>query len=249
MQSERASWRAVIYFNVVRSLQHILATLAAFEDIDDGSDANSAFEFGMVDADDDASVATGSSSRRNGKSTAFTNLPSSSKSSRSISSPVSASSPTSPSKQPSMHQIANLRLRLSPLVSVEEQLGLHLSGGASAGGGEVYVRNGWQSRTIENGGIIKTRRSKRSLGHTDSKKEGPEEDPLLEDVASMLDASKEEIQQLWAHPTVVSLIQKRKLKLDEWSEFFLNDILRIARQDYIPSTGMFSTSILYISLT
>jgi len=32
------------------------------------------------------------------------------------------------------------------------------------------------------------------------------------------------------------LILKRKLKLDEWSEFFLNNISRISARDYIPST-------------
>lgn len=113
------------------------------------------------------------------------------------------------------HQIANLRLRLSPIVSVEEQLALRLSGGQSVSRGEVFVRTGWQSRTIENGGLHKGRRPKRSIGPD---RTANEIDPLLDDVSAMLDASKEDVKELWDHPTVVALISKRKLKLDEWSE-------------------------------
>lgn len=98
---------------------------------------------------------------------------------------------------------------------MEEQLALRLSGGASAThpSGEVFVRSGWQSRTTQNGGIIKGRRSKKTHGEST-----PDEDPLLDDVAAMLEASKDDIKQLWDHPTVVGLVSKRKLKLDEWSE-------------------------------
>jgi guanine nucleotide-binding protein subunit alpha len=165
-----------------------------------------------------------------------------------------------------MHQIANLRLRLSPLLSAEESLAKRLNGGVTTGTGEVFVRSGWQVRTFENGGLAKARRPKRSLGHG----HGPpsisvsglppglvlEEDPLLDDVSAMFDGSKEDIKDLWDHPTVVALIAKRKLKLDEWSELsvyicahlfaaemlfgaysFLKNILRIAKHGYIPTTG------------
>lgn len=117
---------------------------------------------------------------------------------------------------------------------MEGQLATRLSGGVTVSGsgkGEVFVRSGWQSRTIENGGLFKGRRSKRSihrsshdnLNNSSGRVGGangipPEEDPLLDDVASMLEASKEDIKALWDHPTVVALIENRKLKLDEWSE-------------------------------
>jgi len=45
-----------------------------------------------------------------------------------------------------------------------------------------------------------------------------EEDPLLDDVSAMLEGSKDDIKDLWDSLTVVALIAKRKLKLDEWSE-------------------------------
>jgi hypothetical protein len=233
MQSERASWRTVVYFNIVRSLKHILSTLAAYDDTDDESDANSTLEFG----DDDASILGEASNRsKSGKATAFTNVPSSSssssdhysRSSRTPNSPSHTPLPKSPKLQPSVHQIANLRLRLSPLLSAEESLAKRLNGGVTTCTGEVFVRSGWQVRTFENGGLAKARRPKRSLGHG----HGPpsisvsglprglvlEEDPLLDDVSAMFEGSKEDIKDLWDHPTVVALIAKRKLKLDEWSE-------------------------------
>ena len=45
-----------------------------------------------------------------------------------------------------------------------------------------------------------------------------EEDSLLDDLSALVEGSKEDIKDLWDHPTVVGLITKRKLKLDEWSE-------------------------------
>jgi guanine nucleotide-binding protein alpha-1 subunit len=227
----------VVYFNIVRSIKHILGTLAAYEDVDDGTDANSIIGFDD-DADDDASIIAGPSSSkrsRNAKATAFTNQPSSSSSSdpnsKSRPSPTSANQIPLPKRQSSTHQIANLRLRLSPLVSSEESLAKRLNGGITSGTGEVYVRSGWQMRTVENGGLAKLRRPKRTVGHGHGPPSGsgpnliasatgvmPEEDPLLDDVSAMLEGSKDDIKDLWDSPTVVALIAKRKLKLDEWSE-------------------------------
>jgi hypothetical protein len=231
IQSERASWRTVVYFNIVRSLKHILSTLAAYDDMDDDSDANSNLEFG----DDDASIlgeASSSKRTRSGKSTAFTNAPSSSKlpkhNHKPSRSPSQTPLPKSPKLQPSAHQIANLRLRLSPLLSAEESLAKRLNGGVTTGTGEVFVRSGWQVRTFENGGLAKARRPKRSnTGHgrpSSSSVSGLppglmlEEDLLLDDLSALVEGSKEDIKDLWDHPTVVALITKRKLKLDEWSE-------------------------------
>jgi len=62
------------------------------------------------------------------------------------------------------------------------------------------------------------------------------QDTLVQEVGRMLEALKTDIKILWAHPTVKGLIAKRKLKLDEWSEFFLRHISRVAAPDYIPTT-------------
>lgn len=228
-----------MYFNIVRSIKQILGTLAAYDDVDDGSDADSILE---VDVDDGGSIINGSLGKRKGKATAFTNIPSTPVASTSASIPTTPTTPTAKSsrpiasssqspQQPSTQQIANLRLRLSPLVAVEELLATRLTGGVAvcgSGKGEVFVRSGWQTRTVENGGLIKGRRSKKSIRRASrdtnngrvSAVDGSllEEDPLLDDIANMLESSKDDIKDLWDHPTVVTLIATRKLKLNEWSE-------------------------------
>jgi hypothetical protein len=60
----------------------------------------------------------------------------------------SSSSDSAQSKDAGAMQIANLRRRLLPLISVESQLADRLNGGISVSGsgkGGVYVRSGWQS--------------------------------------------------------------------------------------------------------
>jgi len=163
-------------------------------------------------------------------------------------SPPSPLDPPSPSAvSPTKSGVSDLRRRLLSLVNIEPQLADRLSGGVSvsvSGKGEIYVRTGWQARTVQKGHKLIGRRSKR--GEAESSElttERPgtalsvlDSDPLVEDVATMLHQSREDIKSLWEHPVVRALISKRKLKLDEWSEFFLNDIARISARNYVPST-------------
>jgi len=131
--------------------------------------------------------------------------------------------------------IAGLRRRLSPLVAADGALADRLSGGVTVSGsgkGGVFVRTGWQARTIEN---ALGRKRARPTEDFELKKDELQ-DPLVQDVSRMLEASKDDIRELWAHPTVKGLIARRRLKLDEWSEFFLRHITRVAASDYIPST-------------
>ncbi|KAE9402907.1 guanine nucleotide-binding protein alpha-1 subunit [Gymnopus androsaceus JB14] len=179
LEQERASWRTVIYFNVVRSIKHILTTLESW---DDSLDDNSAATGRLLDL-----------------------------------------------------TIAGLRRRLSPLVAADGALADRLSGGVTVSGsgkGGVFVRTGWQARTIEN---ALGRKRARPTEDFELKKDELQ-DPLVQDVSRMLEASKDDIRELWAHPTVKGLIARRRLKLDEWSEFFLRHITRVAASDYIPST-------------
>lgn len=109
--------------------------------------------------------------------------------------------------------IANLRRRLSPLVAADAELAHRLSGGVTVSGsgkGGVFVRSGWQSRTLDGAGGKTNEPVHR--GQVDM------HDILVNDVGRMLDVSKNDIKELWAHPTVKGLIAKRRLKLDEWAE-------------------------------
>ncbi|KAF8554590.1 G-alpha-domain-containing protein [Imleria badia] len=234
LDSERMSWRTVVYFNVVRSIKKILITLDAWDDIDDGSDSQSTLERQELIQDDPLLDGT--------SRTSFVGLHIGALTSDAELSSPTASSPTKSSS------ISNLRRRLLTLVNTEPQLGDRLSGGISVSGsgkGEIYVRNGWQAKTIHTGQKLIGRRSKRAEAES---AELPIERPgtamstdvnsdvLVDNVATMLDQSREDIATLWEHPVVRALISKRKLKLDEWSEFFLNNIARISARDYIPST-------------
>ncbi|KAF8627267.1 hypothetical protein AX15_004447 [Amanita polypyramis BW_CC] len=234
LDQERVSWKTVIYFNVVHSLKQILNTLESWDD----------------SADDEPDFSPGPSRPKRG---GFADQPSPSPSlinhgaANGSPSSFAASSSTSNSALSSRGngpiQIAGLRRRLSPLVATDGPLADRLSGGITVSGsgkGGVFVRSGWQARTIENAlGRIRPRR----LGEDNANGKGrdsfsrdPAQDALVRDVAQMLKSSERDIKELWGHPTVKALIAKRRLKLDEWSEFFLKHISRVADPDYIPTT-------------
>ncbi|KAJ4477383.1 guanine nucleotide-binding protein [Lentinula aciculospora] len=221
LEQERASWRTVIYFNVVRSIKHILSTLESWDDyIDD-------------DAAFDSPTSKYLGGPRSGTSSPVImnpTLENSGAHSRS-GSPFQGNAAAA-----SRSTIGSLRRRLSPLVTADAALADRLSGGITVSGsgkGGVFVRSGWQARTIENALGRKRGRISEEPG---LKKPDDIQDALVQDVSHMLDVSKDDIRELWAHPTVKGLIARRRLKLDEWSEFFLRHITRVAASNYIPST-------------
>lgn len=217
LDEERISWKTVIYFNVVHSLKHILNTLESWDDV--------------LDEDDDSISLTEERARavgiadRTSPSTPFHNSGPTKGSPSSVADVASSSSHSHPwSKDPGAHQIAALRRKLSPLVSTDTQLADRLSGGIAVSGsgkGSVYVRSGWQARTIENAlGRLSRRRSDPDKKDRDSNsvEAQPVQDVLILDVARMLALFEADIKELWNHPTVKGMIAKRRLKLDEWSE-------------------------------
>jgi hypothetical protein len=215
LDQERSSWRTVIYFNVVRSIRHILSAVENVEDTFDD-------EFG--NATDDANSFSASRSKGNG----IDDQPSPSTSllngSITQSSPASGSitqesiSHSTSLKESGATPIALLRLRLSHLVSMDSALADRLSGGVTVSGsgkGGVYVRSGWQSRTTES---AKAKTKQPSTKQNQSAHGDIPYDPLVTDVARMLKSSEDDIRELWNHSVVKDLIAKRRLKLDEWSE-------------------------------
>ncbi|KAJ7170870.1 guanine nucleotide binding protein, alpha subunit [Mycena crocata] len=219
IEQERSSWRTVIYFNVVHSLKHILTTLEAWDDSFDEAQPSGYYD---------------KSSSSSTMSHGVPPLPSGM--------PRAPSRPESPAQSGRSNRLVSLRTRLTPLLATDAPLADRLSGGITVSGsgkGGVFVRSGWQARTVDK--TISKHWPKRS--HEDDYRRGREGymheddgDVLLHEVGRMLSALKEDIRELWAHPTVKGLIMKRKLKLDEWSEFFLKDITRIAASEYIPTT-------------
>jgi len=216
LEQERSSWRTVIYFNVVRSIRHILSAVESVEDTFDDDFGN---------ATDDANSFSASRSKGNGiddqpsPSTSLLNgsITQSSPGSGSIVQSESITHSTS-LKESGPTPIALLRLRLSHLVSMDSALADRLSGGVTVSGsgkGGVYVRSGWQARTIES---AKAKTKQPSTKQNQSAHSDTPYDPLVTDVARMLKSSEDDIRELWNHSVVKDLIAKRRLKLDEWSE-------------------------------
>ncbi|RDB26354.1 Guanine nucleotide-binding protein alpha-4 subunit [Hypsizygus marmoreus] len=236
IDQERISWKTVIYFNVVHSLKHILATLEAWDD---------SLEEETEHLDDSASISP-NKSRSNGiaqQPSPSTSLMNSSTLPSGLPGPPirpESRGPNGSSKESGSIQIGNLRRRLTPLMATDAPLADRLSGGITVSGsgkGGVYVRSGWQARTIENAlGRMRANYDNDFKKGRDSSFNDVVQDILVEDVGRMLASSKDDIKELWNHPTVKGLIARRKLKLDEWSEFFLRHISRVAAPDYIPTT-------------
>ncbi|TDL19939.1 guanine nucleotide binding protein alpha subunit [Rickenella mellea] len=216
LDQERASWRTVVYFNIIRTINRILDAVDIAEPATSTSGAGSA-----------------GASSSSGNSDAGFSTPSTSFSA--AAGPVAPSTPpprdsTPPTTAQARHtkaELARLRLRLSPLCSAEKVLADRLSGGVQVGagaqkrGGGVYVRAGWQAQAGK----------KLRSGDED------EEDELTK-IARVLANCREDVKELWQHPSVKGLVASRKMRLEESSEFFLNNISRIATSSppYTPST-------------
>lgn len=100
---------------------------------------------------------------------------------------------------------------------MDPQLADRLSGGITVSGsgkGSVYVRSGW----IEKLKGKQSHHGKQAQLRESFSSDVVSTDPLLLEVARLLQTSETEIQDLWKHPTVRGMMLKRRLKLDEWSE-------------------------------
>ncbi|KAI0720385.1 G-protein alpha subunit [Fomitopsis betulina] len=241
LDQERLSWRVVIQYNIVRPVLRILEALDLYAEGD--SDEDMAEKMNLAYGTPESRIAVSEKSEKLGRST-----------------DASASRETlQPSPSPSMdQQLSALRLRLAPLVQLESQLANRLGGVSviGSGKGSVMVRSGWQSRTF---GITfgKTRErtsssrgrfsfsgqrsalengtSERKSSESDVSDAEPEKDQLIEDVARVLNACKDDVRELWQHPAVKRLRENRKLRLEEWAEYFMDNIDRVSAPRYIPT--------------
>lgn len=146
----------------------------------------------------------------------------------------------SPSAQSSLDkQVALLRTRLSPLLAAEAQLADRLSGGINVSGsgkGSVFVRTGWQSRSLGlpfgrgrdrtgSAGRFSFTGGRNSIdnGRADevelhTRQSDSEEDKLILEIASVLSSCEADIRELWEMPAVKRLRERRRLKLEEWAD-------------------------------
>lgn len=167
LDSERESWRPVVYLNVLKAVRDILDAL---------------------DGDDETAYL---SDRSNGESH------------------------RSRKAEIYQRQLYNLRLRLSPLLSLEETLSLNLAASGNGLASSLHgplVRTGWQ-------------RAIRSRGSgSDLEEIVDDNDPYghilkNEDVMGLLfRESAQHIHDLWTHPSVHTLIRRRRLRLEDSRE-------------------------------
>lgn len=196
MESERASWRPVVYLNV----------LAAVRDILDA-----------IDADEDPAYLSDKSSTTDSK--------------------------RSQRAEVYQRQLYNLRLRLAPLLSIEESLTRSLAAaghGLSSVSRGPLVRAGWASRSHGSNStgdfeeeIIDDRDPYGPSTSTSSVGNKMTSEAVT---AHLFFESAEHIHELWKHPVVRTMIKRRKLRLQDSKEFFLHEIGRIASPYYLPST-------------
>jgi G-protein alpha subunit len=182
LEEERASWRSVVYLNIVKSVRTILEALDL--DTDDAGY--------MSDR-----TTNGTSVRRSEKHELW------------------------------QQQLANLKLRLQPFLSLEDQLTDRLSGTtAVTSNGTPLVRSGWQFNLKLARRALRHSRSSRddpsasrtTLSSLSSESGGDGGDPN----ARMLQASAEDITELWHHPSVRAMLRRRRvLKLEDSAELYV----------------------------
>jgi guanine nucleotide-binding protein alpha-1 subunit len=136
-----------------------------------------------------------------------------------------------PQRTSTQNTIANLRLRLSPLVAAERLLAERLSGGLPrpspvigadgrrpAENEVLFVKAGWKRRA-ESSSPTPTGLVGASAGAlSPTGRFGTGRDELLENVAAILAGSREDIVTLWELPMVRRLVERRRLRFDEWAE-------------------------------
>ncbi|KAH9176713.1 G-protein alpha subunit [Lactarius sanguifluus] len=126
-------------------------------------------------------------------------------------------------------QISRIRHKLLPLVSIEDSLASELSGGVTVAGGRsgVFVRAGWQSVVTSTGSWPVTN----LYGGSSSSP-----DIVANMAARLLSELQYDVDELWQHLAVKTLLRMRRLRLEESAAFFLDEIHRIAEPDYLPTT-------------
>jgi len=126
-------------------------------------------------------------------------------------------------------QISRIRHKLLPLVSIEDSLASELSGGVTVAGGRsgVFVRSGWQS-------VVTPTRSWPVASPYGGSSSRP--DVVANMAARLLSELQYDVDELWQHLAVKTLLRMRRLRLDESAAFFLDEIHRVAEAGYLPTT-------------
>ncbi|KAH9916664.1 G-protein alpha subunit [Fomitopsis serialis] len=137
------------------------------------------------------------------------------------------------STSPLTDQHRRMRMRLSPLLPIEEQLTRRLLPDANDRLQDVCVRagSGWKGLLAgiqQDGGADGQARAKEP--RRPSTAEGRRDDPT-----AVLAACRDDIIALWEDPVVRAVLKRRGVRLQDMPGFFLNDAARIATMGYDPT--------------
>ncbi|KAJ7211163.1 guanine nucleotide binding protein, alpha subunit [Mycena pura] len=114
-----------------------------------------------------------------------------------------------------------LRLRLAPLRRVQAHLEAHLGAAAT----ELYTTNTTPAAPFDEneGGVAK--RDKKEFSRADVR-------DLEDEVQDVIAGCREDMRAVWDDRIVREMMAPRKVRIEDSAGFFLNDVDRIARQDY-----------------
>ncbi|KAF9527656.1 G-protein alpha subunit [Crepidotus variabilis] len=251
-EAERASWRAVIQLNVIRSIITIVETLQAEVDgepYDAAPNTPSTPKSGIPSfALENPAHDVYNPNRSHG------GLPPNSPAVLSVNNNLARSSLSS--LLTSKHEL--LKVRLGPLRRVEADLQRRLGAasieehdGAAAGHGplgvDIDVANGKKLRpefSVRrlNDALQNSRQSHRG-GSQHGHGSGPPTpgdasssgSPLGDEPTEVLSSCLDDMKALWSDDAVRVVLKKRKVRLEETAGFFLDDLDRVVRRDYEPT--------------
>ncbi|KAG8977419.1 hypothetical protein FRC05_001817 [Tulasnella sp. 425] len=215
LQSERLSWRLVIHLNLVKSIRRILEAV---------TNAQSALDSPMtkrsiVPSDDrwDTSASGIACPRMS----------------------VDSFQSTLTASTPDTSDFTDFKLRLMPLLRAEEILATKLASpdslyyrGDALGGREGYNRLSWTD-SAGNGKEMYVRSG--DMWKLETGVVSDIGDPDIDEAANLIFKARDDMMRLWVSPAVRGILEREKINLSESSGFFLDDMDRITRRDYVPT--------------
>ncbi|KAG5721458.1 Guanine nucleotide-binding protein alpha-4 subunit [Termitomyces sp. T112] len=150
---------------------------------------------------------------------------------------------------PLTRELRRIRLSLSPLLFVGQNA-MQIIGPGTEDPHNVCVRPGsnWKALIRErldlsldldlNSTCVKDeRRDRNGDGNGNLNRNRRSQNPLTKEIdpTPVLVASKNDIEELWKDTRVRAVLKRRGVKMEEMPGFFLDDLGRIADQDYVPT--------------
>ncbi|KAH7106855.1 G-protein alpha subunit [Auriculariales sp. MPI-PUGE-AT-0066] len=226
--THRKAWRAVIHLNLINSVRYILDTLQDEED-EESADAYARHR--------PSSGLTTASAPIMGPSSSL-----SSNSTSSSAGTLAASNRPPISLTPDLKRI---RMRLSPLLRVGDELGIKISpeyydpkspdikySTTVSTSFNIAAQSGARELTVRSGSGWKAAFGAKVNGQpiTRAGASSPEDE-----AARVLQACADDIWALWTDPIAKEIMKKRRVRLQEMSGFFMDDVIRVASPQYDPT--------------